>query len=143
LRSLKKAYRRAQTLKRSTAQDPEKRTVRREDIEAAHAAYLGLAEVIDFPVLPKKGKCSAAERAREGDPRVIQLRRKHAAGESAINPLEVHGLDRCRDHGIDGFKRYVALAVMARNIQRIGALLLAQEAEEARRERERQRRCAG
>jgi hypothetical protein len=29
---------------------------------------------------------------------------------------------------------------MARNIQRIGALLLAQEAEEARRERERQRR---
>jgi hypothetical protein len=32
---------------------------------------------------------------------------------------------------------------MARNIQRIGALLLAQEAEEARRERERQRRCAG
>jgi hypothetical protein len=100
----------------------------------------GLAEVIDFPVLPKKGKCSAAERAREGDPRFIQLRRKHSAVESAINALEVHGLDRCRDHGIDGFKRYVALAVVARNIQRIGTLLLAQEAEEARRERERQRR---
>jgi hypothetical protein len=102
----------------------------------------GLAEVIDFPVLPKKGKCSAAERAREGDPRFIQLRRKHSAVESAINALEVHGLDRCRDHGIDGFKRYVALAVVARNIQRIGTLLLAQEAEEARRERERQRRRA-
>lgn len=100
----------------------------------------GLAEVIDFPVLPKKGKCSAAEREREGDPRFIQLRRKHSAVESAINALEVHGLDRCRDHGIDGFKRYVALAVVARNIQRIGTLLLAQEAEEARRERERQRR---
>jgi hypothetical protein len=53
-----------------------------------------LAEVIDFPVLPKKGKCSAAERAREGDPRFIHLRRKHSAVESAINALEVHGPDR-------------------------------------------------
>jgi IS5 family transposase len=55
--------------------------------------------------------------------------------ESAINALEVHGLDRCRDSGIDGFKRYVALAVVARNIQRLGAVLLEQE-----RERERARR---
>ncbi len=40
--------------------------------------------------------------------------------ESAINALEVHGLDRCGDHGIDGFKRYVALAAtVARNIQRM------------------------
>jgi hypothetical protein len=28
--------------------------------------------------------------------------------ESAINALEAHGLDICRDHGIDAFKRYVA-----------------------------------
>ena len=35
----------------------------------------------------------------------------------------MHGLDQCPDHGIDGFKRYVALAVMARNIHRIGAIL--------------------
>jgi hypothetical protein len=99
-----------------------------------------LAEVIDFPLLPKKGKCSAAEREREGDPRFLHLRRKHSAVESAINALEVHGLDRCRDHGIDGFKRYVALAVVARNLQRVGALLLVQEAEEARRARDRQHR---
>ena len=32
-------------------------------------------------------------------------------------------MDRCPDHGIDGFKRYVALAIVARNIQRIGAIL--------------------
>ncbi len=48
----------------------------------------------------------------------------HSAVESAINALEVHGLDLCRDHGIVGFKRYVAWAVVARNIHRIGALLL-------------------
>jgi hypothetical protein len=49
--------------------------------------------------------------------------------ESAINALEVHGLDLCRDHGITGFKRYVALAVVARNIQRLGAILQARENE--------------
>ncbi len=32
-------------------------------------------------------------------------------------------LDVCPDHGIDGFKRYVALAVVARSIHRIGAVL--------------------
>jgi hypothetical protein len=52
--------------------------------------------------------------------------------ESAINALEAHGLDRCPDRGIDGFKRYVALAVVARNIQRLGAILQQQEADRQR-----------
>jgi hypothetical protein len=39
----------------------------------------------------------------------------------------VHGLDRCPDRGIEGFKRYVALAVVARNIHRIGAILWQRE----------------
>ena len=47
----------------------------------------------------------------------------HSAVESAINALEVHGLDKCPDHGIDGFKRYVALSVVARNIQKIGSII--------------------
>jgi len=51
----------------------------------------------------------------------IKSRQKHSAVESAINALENHGLDRCPDHGIYGFKRYVALAVLARNIQILGA----------------------
>ncbi|MCU7887484.1 MAG: ISNCY family transposase, partial [Candidatus Thiodiazotropha sp. (ex Lucinoma aequizonata)] len=49
--------------------------------------------------------------------------------ESAINALEHHGLDKCPDHGIDGFKRYIALTVVARNIQRLGAVLRQQEQE--------------
>jgi len=44
-------------------------------------------------------------------------RRKHSAAESSINALENHGLDRCPDHGPDGFKRYVGQAVLARDIQ--------------------------
>lgn len=94
-----------------------------------------LRECLDRVVLPKKGKLSAAEKAHENDPEFIRLRRSHAAVESAINALEVHGLDRCLDHGIDGFKRYVALAVVARNIQRIGAILYQQEREREKRKR--------
>lgn len=52
-----------------------------------------------------------------------EARRKHSAIESSINALENHGLDRCLDHGIHGFKRYVGLAVLARNIQILGNIL--------------------
>jgi IS5 family transposase len=91
-----------------------------------------LAELIPRVVMPKKGKLSQTQRERESDPEFLHLRRQHAAVESAINALEVHGLDRCLDHGLEGFKRYVALAVVARNIQRLGALLRQQEAERQR-----------
>jgi hypothetical protein len=97
----------------------------------------GLAEIIPFPVVPKKGKCTVAEAERESNPEFIRLRRHHSAVESAINALEAHGLDICRDHGIDGFKRYVALAVVGRNLHRLGAILLDQEAERERRRRPR------
>ena len=73
--------------------------------------------------MPKKGRLSEADKARESDPEFVRLRRQHSAVESAINALGVHGLDKCPDHGIDGFKRYVALAIVARNIQRLGAVL--------------------
>jgi hypothetical protein len=63
-----------------------------------------LAAVVDLPVVSKKGRCSQAEREREANPEFIRLRRTHSAVESAINALEVHGLDLCRDHGIEGFK---------------------------------------
>jgi transposase, IS5 family len=82
-----------------------------------------LAELLDDVILPRKGKLSAAALAIENTPTFIHSRRKHSAVESAINALENHGLDRCPDQGIAGFKRYVALAVLARNIQLIGALL--------------------
>ena len=55
--------------------------------------------------------------------------------ESAINALEVHGLEKCPDHGLHGFKRYIAMAVVARNIQRLGAVLRQQEKEAAEHKR--------
>jgi hypothetical protein len=75
-----------------------------------------------------KGKLSKAARAIEEAEGFRAARRAHAAVESAINALEVHGLDRCPDHGLEGFKRYVALAMVGRNIQILGAILRKQEA---------------
>lgn len=96
------------------------------------ANQIALAAVIPQVVLPKKGHLSQVQREHENAPEFIRLRRQHSAVESAINALEAHGLDRCPDHGITGFKRYVALAVVARNIQRLGAILRQQEADRQR-----------
>ncbi len=82
-----------------------------------------LAELLDEVILPKKGRRNASERAREQSERFVAARRAHSAVESAIHALENHGLDRCRDHGLLGFKRYVGLAVLARNLQIVGHLL--------------------
>jgi IS5 family transposase len=94
-----------------------------------------LRKVLDFVVLPKKGKRNAEEQAHEGSEQFGELRRKHSAVESAINALEHSGLDRCRDYGLEGFKRYVALAIVARNIHRLGCILQEQEREKEKRRR--------
>lgn len=82
-----------------------------------------IKDQIDHVFLPRKGKLSVRNKEIEHSEAFIESRRKHSAVESAINALENHGLDRCPDHGIHGFKRYVALSVLSRNIQILGALL--------------------
>ena len=101
-----------------------------------------LAKLVDQVVLPRKGRLSEAAKRHESEPEFARLRRQHAAVESAINALEQHGLDRCPDQGIDGFKRYVALAVLARNVQRLSAVLKEQEALSAKRKRGTYRKAA-
>lgn len=91
-----------------------------------------LKEIVNVVVIPKKGRLSAVDRAIESEAEFVRLRQQHSAVESAINALEQHGLDVCPDHGIVGFKRYVALAVVARNVQRLGAVLRQQESERIR-----------
>ena len=96
-----------------------------------------LREILDEVALPRKGKRSKAIQELESSEDFQRAHDKHSAVESAINALEVHGLDRCPDHGLAGFKRYVALSVVARNIQRIGAILTAKERERLERQRRR------
>jgi len=92
-----------------------------------------LRTLLDRVVLPRKGRRSRTVQAEESAAEFVRARRRHAAVESAINALEVHGLDRCPDHGREGFTRYVALAVTARNLQHLGAILLQREARSLRR----------
>ncbi len=83
-----------------------------------------LAKKLDHLVLPKKGRCNKKEKERESSEAFRTNKRKHSAVESGINALEVHGLDACPDHGITGFRRYIALAIVARNIQKLGSELI-------------------
>ena len=94
-----------------------------------------LKEHLELVALPRKGKLSQAAQAEQQSEGFLKARRAHSAVESAINALEVHGLDMCPDHGIGGFRRYVAFAVVARNIHRIGAILWQQEQKREKRKK--------
>ena len=89
-----------------------------------------LAELLDMVVLPKKGKQGKKDRERELSEEFVAARKKHSAVESGINALEVHGLDKCPDHGMEGFKRYISMAVLARNLQKLGAEIQKRDREE-------------
>ncbi len=88
-----------------------------------------LGYILDKLVLPKKGYLSEERKQIEYSDEFIKARRKHSAVESSINALENGGLDRCPDHGVLGFKRYVGLAVLARNLHTIGDILQKKEIE--------------
>ncbi len=96
--------------------------------------------LLDRVILPRKGKLSAINREIENSEEFRKARRKHSAVESSINALENHGLDRCRDHGIKGFERYVGLAVLARNLQIIGHVLQQNELKQLQRFERKQER---
>ncbi len=82
-----------------------------------------LRGLLDKVILPRKGKLSERDKEIEHSEEFIQAKRQHSAVESAINALENHSLDRCPDHGMNGFKRYVSLAVLARNIEILGNIV--------------------
>lgn len=104
----------------------------------SQANQTALQEMLNLVAMPRKGKLSQSAKAAEQAADFVAAKQAHSAVESAINGLEVHGLDKCLDHGIDGFKRYVALAVVARNIHRIGELVWRQEAKLAKRRERKQ-----
>ena len=97
---------------------------------------IALGQMLEQAILPKKGRLSLKEKEAERSEEFVEMKRRHSAVESAINALENHGLDMCPDHGIFGFKRYVALAVLARNLQNLGHIIQQKELKrQARREK--------
>jgi len=101
-----------------------------------------LKEHLEQVILPKKGRLGEADKLREGSDKFKSLRNKHSGVESAINGLEQGGLDVCPDHGLHGFKRYVSLAVLSRNIKRLGTIIRQQEKDKEKRKRGRYKKAA-
>ncbi len=75
-------------------------------------------------ILPKRGRFSKEDKERESAKKFKQLRNAHSAVESNINMLEHHGLNRCADKGLKGYKRNVGLSVLAYNLHIIGNHLI-------------------
>jgi len=84
-----------------------------------------LAEIIPHVCLPKRGAKQSAERQASAGIRFRNARQRHAGIESVIVALQSgNGLKRCGDHSELGFERYVALAVLGRNLHTLGRLVI-------------------
>lgn len=82
-----------------------------------------LATILPRVYLPKKGKLSKEEKEIEHSKEFKEARKKHSSVESSIHALQHGGFGFCPDHGIEGFKRYIALSVLSRNIQTLGTII--------------------
>ena len=98
---------------------------------------------IEQAILPKKGRHNKEDKERESNPAFKKLCNAHSAVESNINMLEHHGLNRCMDKGLPGFKRCVGLSVLAYNLHLIGNALKAKQLQEqAKKEKARSKLAA-
>lgn len=87
-----------------------------------------LSEIIPLVVLPKKGKRREADQQRESAKPFSKIRKWHAGVESKIHALvSANGMNVCRDKGAIAYDRYIAAAVMGRNLQTLGTILLSKE----------------
>lgn len=77
-------------------------------------------------VLPKPGKKSEKRRQYEKQPWFRRTRKWHAGVEGRISVLKrCYDLDRCLNHGEDGFHRWVGWGVIAHNLKKIGSTVAA------------------
>ena len=72
----------------------------------------------------------SVEQAKTASVSFHQSKQRHPGVESAIGALQSgNGLVRSRDASEVGFERYIALAVLGRNLHTLGKLLIAKERE--------------
>jgi transposase, IS5 family len=90
-------------------------------------AKKALEQDFEQVVMPRKGKKTPQQESEENAKTFVALRKKHSAVESNINELEHCGVNRVPDKGLDRFKKYVALGVLAYNLKRLGKLVMEQE----------------
>lgn len=87
-----------------------------------------LLKIVKHPCLPKPGAKQAAKQEETATVQFRQARQRHPGIESAIGALQSgNSLKRCRDRTEIGFERYLALAILGRNLHTLGRLLIAQQ----------------
>ena len=84
-----------------------------------------LAKIVSGICLPKPGAKQSIEQLENASVQFHEAKQRHPGVESAIGALQSgNGLVRCRDVGEIGFERYVALAILGRNIHTLGKLII-------------------
>ncbi len=87
-----------------------------------------LSEVIPCLCLPKPGAKQSLKQMAAADADFLEALQNHPGVESAIGALQSgNGMERCRDRSEIGFERYISLAILGRNLQTLGRLLIAKE----------------
>lgn len=87
-----------------------------------------LKKIVRHVCLPKPGAKQAPVQEQEADEIFHAAKQRHSGVESAIGALQSgNGCVRCRDRSEVGMERYVALAVLGRNLHIFGKLLIARE----------------
>ena len=91
-----------------------------------------LTKIIDGLCLPPSHRNQYTECMKEASLEFRKARQRHPGIESAIGALQSgNGLERCRDKSEVGFERYLGLAILGRNIQVLGKVLIAQRSADA------------
>jgi hypothetical protein len=89
-----------------------------------------LSELVTNLCFPKPGAKQSVTQLTDADDEFLAAQQNHPGIESAIGALQSgNALKRCRDHSEIGFERYMALAVLGRNLHTLGRLLIANENE--------------
>lgn len=84
-----------------------------------------LAEIFEHPCVPTTGSRKSQQQEETATVEFRAARQRHPGIESAIGALQSgNGLVRCRDHSYVGFRRYVGLGILGRNLHVLGKILL-------------------
>ena len=91
-----------------------------------------LHEIISASCLPPTHRNQYAACMKNASVQFRKSRQSHPGVESAIGALQSgNGLKRCRDKSERGFERYLGLAILGRNFQTLGKLLIASHSADA------------
>jgi hypothetical protein len=102
-----------------------------------------IAAMLETACIPSTGVHASAEQVEAASKAWHEARRRHPGIESAINALQAgNGCERCRDRTKLGYRRYLALAVLGRNLLTLGRLAIAKESPEALAGRTKRREAA-